>query len=147
MLDKENTIAADDLIAICIDDSEFDRKLNDRVLKRSGAFGEITQFPSAEAALEHLRQRPSMPDVIFLDVNMPIMNGFDFLAAATEEFGEKFTSRVVIMLTTSLNVTDREKAEAYNVVREFLNKPLTVEEARAVADKTRELVRQAAKGG
>ncbi len=129
------------LTAVCVDDSEFDRKLHDRVLRRSGAFGEMYHFPSGEDALVHLRNTPQMPDVIFLDVNMPIMSGFDFLQAATEEFGDGFTSRVVIMLTTSLNPEDRKRAEAFKVVRDFLNKPLTVEEAKDVAMATRRIVR------
>ncbi|MEL7344234.1 MAG: response regulator [Pseudomonadota bacterium] len=128
------------LTAVCVDDSEFDRKLHDRVLKRSGAFAELLHFASGEAALDYLRATPKMPDVIFLDVHMPIMSGFDFLAAATQEFGHGFTSRVVIMLTTSLNPADRARAESFGVVRDYLNKPLTLQEAQRVADRTRIIV-------
>ncbi len=59
---------------------------------------------------------------------MPRMNGFEFLEAAAERFGPQFAKVVVIMLTTSLNPGDRQRAEAFEVVREFLNKPLTVED-------------------
>ena len=49
------------LTAVCVDDSEFDRKLHDRVLRRSGAFGALYHYPSGEDALEHLRTAPRCP--------------------------------------------------------------------------------------
>ncbi len=130
----------DKLEAWTIDDSEFDRKLNRRILIRSGAFAQIEEFPSAQDALDALRSRQSFPDVIFLDVMMPVKNGFDFLAEATEEFDEAFTSRVVIMLTSSLNPDDRARAEQFKAVQEFLSKPLTVDDVHSVAEKTIKLV-------
>lgn len=124
----------DGLVAMCVDDSVFDLKLNERVLTRSEAFDQILQFASGIDALAYMRENPK-PDVIFLDVNMPMMDGFDFLEAATQEFGETFTCRVVIMLTSSLNPNDRARAERFEAVRAFLSKPLTVDGARDVASR------------
>ena len=126
------------LSALCIDDSLFDLKLNERILMRCGAFAEITQFPNARDALDHMRTG-HRPDVIFLDVNMPCMDGFEFLQAATEEFGSAFDKRVVVMLTSSLNPNDRARAEAFAVVQAFLSKPLTVDSANEIADAIRKL--------
>lgn len=125
-----------ELVAWTIDDSEFDRKLNRRILTRSGSFAHIFDFPSAQDALDELREIRVFPHVIFLDVMMPIMNGFDFLAEATAEFGESFSSRVVIMLTSSLNPDDRARAESYCAVQEFLSKPLTIYDVQTIAART-----------
>ena len=128
------------LTAMCIDDSEFDLKLNLRVLNRSGAFADVLLFTAAQDALEHLRSTPGPIDAIFLDINMPVMNGFDFLETASREFGEEsFAHSVVIMLTSSLNPKDRKRAEMFAAVHDFLSKPLTVEDADAVAERVRAL--------
>jgi CheY-like chemotaxis protein len=121
------------LRAMCIDDSDFELMLNDRVLKRSEVFDEIWQFNDATEALGYLKTAQYQPDVIFLDINMPRLNGFEFLEAATEQLGLGFTSRVVIMLTSSLNPDDRARAEAYPMVKAFLSKPLTEEKAIDIA--------------
>ena len=140
MADQHPRNTADALIAMCIDDTEFDLMLNKRVLRRSGAFETILQFTGGEEALAHMRTAPRRADVIFLDINMPVMNGFEFIQAATNEFGANFARSVVIMLTSSLNPKDRAMAEEFEAVREFLSKPLTVEDACDVAHRVRELI-------
>lgn len=128
------------LVAWTIDDSEFDLKLNQRILTRSGAFAHIEGFHSAQAALEALRDAAEFPHVIFLDVMMPLMNGFDFLSMATEEFGSRFTSRVVIMLTSSMNPADRTRAEGFDAVHGFLSKPLTVDDSHKTASQAADIM-------
>ena len=89
---------------------------------------------NADEALAHIRANPDLQiDVIFLDINLPRMNGFEFLEAATREISEEFAHVVVVMLTTSLNPDDRERAESFDVVKEFINKPLTVEHVEKVS--------------
>ncbi len=121
------------LVAVCIDDSAIDLELNVLVLERSGRFDEVLTFTSGEGALAHLRQKRPV-DAIFLDINMPMMDGFEFLEAATLEFGEdRFARSVVFMLTSSLNPADRKRAKSFSVVHGFLTKPLTVEQANDIA--------------
>lgn len=118
-----------------IDDEEIDQKQYRRVLKRSGLVENIVSFSYADKALEYLKANPEQTfDVILLDINMPRMNGFEFLERVTQELGPAFAHAVIIMLTTSLNPGDRERALQFDVVRDFINKPLEVEDvARAVA--------------
>lgn len=127
------------LSAMCIDDEPMDLRLNDRLLRKCGAFETVTCFSSAEAALDYLRHAPDpQTDVIFLDINMPRMNGFEFLAAAQAELGPNFAGCVVIMLTTSLHPRDRAKAETFDIVAEYMGKPLTIEAALRVAARVRD---------
>ena len=120
---------------LLIDDADIDQRLYLRMIKRSKLVEEVHSFYYADEALDFLRQNRSLEvDVIFLDINMPRMNGFEFLEAANAEFGDAFASVVIVMLTTSLNPLDRERAEEFSVVRDFVNKPLTIEMVKHAAE-------------
>jgi CheY-like chemotaxis protein len=112
---------------ISIDDSEFDQMANRRIVERSGMVDQFRTFLDARDALEFLRIDRQRVDAILLDINMPVMDGFEFLDAATSEFGDDFAGIVVLMLTTSLVPSDRERACGYRAVRDFYSKPLTRE--------------------
>ena len=128
-----------------IDDEGVDRMIYRRVLNRSKLVDEVIEFEYARDALEYLRG-PGRPQVclIFLDINMPGMNGFEFLEAATAEFGESFADAVVIMLTTSLAPNDVDRSKRYAAVKDYISKPLTVEDVHHAADVVRQMRKQVA---
>lgn len=73
------------------------------------------------AIFQRLHSEP--PNLIFLDINMPLMNGWDFLEAYGDLPDHKKAGKVVVMLTSSFNEEERERAEAYDPVAGFLTKP------------------------
>jgi len=118
-----------------IDDNEIDNLINQKMLEGTNFSERIYVYTSGKSALEYLLnlQRDKnldsalIPDVIFLDINMPLMDGFQFLS----EF-EKLDRRVtkksqIIMLTTSINPSDQEQAAQSEFVVKFINKPLVQE--------------------
>ena len=111
-----------------IDDNQIDQMLCERLIKRSGLVDEFIGFLSAEEALEYLREA-DLPaaDALLLDINMPRMDGFQFLEVATEELGEKFARIVVMMLTTSLDPKDQARAAEFSMVKDYCNKPLLMD--------------------
>lgn len=113
--------------AIIIDDDEIDQHLNQRIIRKSALVENLDTFRSAEDALQHLKQRDTPVDVIFLDINMPRMNGFDFLDHAIKELGSRFAQIIVIMLTSSFDPDDKQRAASYEVVKRYESKPLSKE--------------------
>tara|TARA_R110002124_G_scaffold236381_1_gene401640 strand:- start:314 stop:736 length:423 start_codon:yes stop_codon:yes gene_type:complete len=116
-----------------IDDNSIDQMVYKRIVSRSEQPWSLVQFTDAETALEHLSD-PSEPDpdLILLDINMPRMDGFEFLDAATTQLGAALCP-IVVMLTTSLDRRDEQRARSFSVVRDFLNKPLTQDQLKRLA--------------
>ena len=113
-----------DLILL-IDDDKDDNFLHTRTIKKSDITKEVASFLDAEDALAYLKSAESKkPDLIFLDINMPKMNGWDFLNEYTKLPDDKKGS-IVVMLTTSVNPDDKHKALSFQNVVSYTNKPLT----------------------
>lgn len=108
-----------------LDDEEFDQKMYRRLLERSGLVETVLSFTYPQEALDFLAEpgRQNI-DILLLDINLPGMNGFEFLDKAIEKFGEDFAQSIVIMLTTSLDPQDEERARKFHVVKDYINKPL-----------------------
>lgn len=110
-----------------IDDNELDNFINKKLLENEHFTGTVTVHLSALNALEELKSMPEnkLPDLIFLDIMMPHMDGFAFL----DEFGkldEKIKSHCkILMLSTSESFKDLNKANQNKHVYKFLNKPLS----------------------
>lgn len=115
-----------------IDDSEPDTLYTSIVLQRCGQPFEVTTFESARDALAHLERGGLPPDIILLDINMPGMDGFEFLEHYQKLGPMQRAGAVVVMLTSSPDPADRERAMNYPVVRAYLTKPVDAASAAAL---------------
>jgi CheY-like chemotaxis protein len=117
-----------------IDDSEIDLFIHRRFLELCNFSKELTAYKSAESALESLRNLngEEPPNIIFLDLNMPVIDGFSFLKLFSQ-LPEKIRkdSRIVV-LTSSNSVTDREQVFLYDNVIHMITKPLKQSDIEAV---------------
>ena len=122
-------------LLIFIDDDEAINFIHKIVVKKAGNCEKYLFFQKAQDALEYFRSldgEEQVPDAIFLDINMPAMDGWEFLEAYEKINLPK--SPVVIMLTTSLRPLDRQKGEENPLVYKFINKPLTIEHLFELSD-------------
>src|SRR5690349_10546394 len=92
-----------------IDDNEDDNFFHKIVLKETGIAEYIKVAESGFEALDFLKQENKIPELIFLDINMPKMNGWEFLEEYRKLNDEQKARVIIIMLTTSLNPADRKK--------------------------------------
>ena len=112
---------------LLIDDDEPTNFLNKLTLEQAGCATHIRVAPGGQAALDYLRGSPDeypRPDLIFLDINMPAMDGWEFLVQYRLLPQEKKADAVLIMLTTSLNPDDERRFLAIPEVSGFEHKPL-----------------------
>ncbi len=74
-----------------------------------------------------LNSGEQLPDFIFLDINMPVMNGWDFLEEVSPLFPDFTTPVYLIILSSTVNQADFEKAKRFPIIKEFFTKPITLE--------------------
>jgi len=120
---------------LLVDDSEPDRLFSTIVLGRSGRPLEVREFESAADALAELATAPQPPTIILLDINMPGMDGFDFLRAFEQLPEERRRGTSVVMLSSSSLDSDRDRALSHASVKDYVVKPLSVQQARSLADR------------
>lgn len=119
-----------------IDDNEIDNLINQKMVEAARLSDYIYTHTGAKSAIEFLKNieqlekdivESVLPDVIFLDIDMPLMDGFQFL----EEFNKLKDTTIkkckIIMLTSSINPQDVSKSKKYEAVKKYLNKPLSQE--------------------
>lgn len=115
---------------LLVDDDKVTNLMHTRIIRRSALANTVDVATDGVAALDYLQTRlaagQGCPDLILLDINMPRMNGFEFLenyTALPEE--NRCPDTLIVMLSTSVLEADRDRAEAHPDVHAFLDKPLT----------------------
>ena len=118
-----------------IDDNEIDNLINQKMIEAADISEHIYTHTGARSAIEFLKNlekidketKDVLPDVIFLDIDMPLMDGFQFLDEFNKLGDDTRKKCKIVMLTSSINPQDVNKSKKYTYVKKYINKPLTQE--------------------
>jgi CheY-like chemotaxis protein len=117
---------------LLVDDDKVTNLLHTRLINRTGLVDQVDVAIDGQFALEYLQdieaRQDQQPELILLDINMPRMNGFEFLEAYAELPYVPSAQQIVVILSTSLLKSDHQRAESDPNVFKFANKPLHEDE-------------------
>lgn len=107
---------------LLIDDDPMTNFINKTVIKSEFPDYSLIIFENGQDALGHIRKNPTTSYLIFLDINMPVMDGWEFLEKISEDTSQY--NLVIHILSSSLDSVDKRKADESALVSSFLTKPL-----------------------
>ncbi|OYY99999.1 MAG: hypothetical protein B7Y37_12150 [Sphingobacteriia bacterium 28-36-52] len=120
---------------LCVDDDSISLTISKLLLKRTGFTNDVVTAVDGSDALDYFKDlfatssQPveDAPALILLDINMPVMNGWEFLEAYIPLFADKLPNTKVIILSSTIDPEDFSRAKKFPVVAQFVSKPLSVE--------------------
>jgi len=135
----ENTLPTLDMVLL-VDDDDTTNYLNRRLLKEMNVAKEIVVLKNGKEALEFVERacganaenNTNCPDLIFLDIKMPIMDGFSFLEEYKKRGLDNTDHVIIMMLTSSASFYDLEKLKSYTKVKKHYSKALTKHDVQEV---------------
>lgn len=122
-------------LVLCIDDDPITIMLCKMVISKSMFSSEIATARNGEEAINYFdtlkvdlnSNKLIKPQLIFLDLNMPVMGGWEFLDSFSTSNYTDFNNTKVIILSSTIDPADLEKSQKYPMVIDFLSKPITKE--------------------
>lgn len=117
---------------LCVDDDPITLMLYKMVVSKSGFAHQVDTANNGEEALEYFDRLVAEPGadyprLIFLDLNMPIMSGWEFLDLFSQEKYGSFSDAKVVVLSSTIDPADIEKSKSYPMVAGFRSKPISKE--------------------
>lgn len=114
-----------------VDDNRLDRFIVEKLIEKAQFAASTVPMEMGRDALNYISERINnnepLPQVIFLDINMPGMDGFEFLEEFNNFSDEVKNSCSIVMLSSSLNEDDHKRAMSFSSVKMYCNKPLNVD--------------------
>lgn len=120
---------------LCVDDDTISLTISQLLLKRTGFAAEVDTVIDGSEALDYFedlfKNNPDpvseAPGLVLLDINMPVMNGWEFLQEYVPRYSEKLSNTRIVILSSTIDPEDFALAKQFPVVVQFISKPLSIE--------------------
>jgi CheY-like chemotaxis protein len=116
---------------LIVDDDRVYRFAAVKIIAATEMAGNIIECNDGQEALNFIKNNidtpTNLPDIIFLDINMPVMNGWDFLKAFSVLVHQLPKTIHIYVVTSSIDKTDVERSKEFSVVTDYVVKPVTKE--------------------
>jgi len=117
-----------------VDDDAITVTIYERTMRVSNFCEEVVSCSNGQLAKDYLlANADALPQIIFLDINMHVMSGWEFLKWFEKWIAGLKTDIPVYMLSSSLSLEDAEKSKKFKLVRGYITKPITIEHLRIIA--------------
>lgn len=121
-----------------VDDDSITNMLNEKIIIKHDIANSVSTFTDGYLALRQLKENAlissekNIPDIIFLDINMPEINGWKFIEELLSIDAIDFNKCKVIMLSSSIDIIDIQKSISFSVISNFITKPLTPDKLKSL---------------
>lgn len=125
-------------LILLVDDDETTNHVNKRLLTRLQVARQIKVLTNGQEALDYLTEANApggedlLPDLVFLDIKMPVMDGFSFLEAYDKVDLHPKKPVIILMLTSSASFYDLERLKSFPQVKKHISKALTEQEVKEI---------------
>ncbi|TDE03051.1 response regulator [Flavobacterium sandaracinum] len=120
-----------------VDDDAIYQIIVNKIIQRSEMFSAISSFKNGKEAIDNLDHAATingdLPDIILLDINMPIMDGWEFMEAMALIKPKLHKEIVVYIVSSSIAIEDKNKSKSYENILGYLSKPITVNDLVLIA--------------
>lgn len=126
-----------DKVIWIVDDDVIYQTIINKIIQKSGVFSAHSSFKNGKEALTSLKEiiannENSLPDIILLDINMPIMDGWEFMEEI-EKIKTKISRHIdIYIVSSSIAVEDKNKSETFRNIIGYIPKPISVNELIAI---------------
>jgi CheY-like chemotaxis protein len=113
---------------LLVEDDPITIMVCDRIIKMTSFSDKVTSCENGKIAIDFLtsiKDTGPVPKIIFLDINMPVMNGWDFLEEFEKVQGEFSELPRIYLLSSTVDPEDYKKAKNFSLVEDFISKPLS----------------------
>lgn len=115
---------------LLVEDDPITIMVCERIIKMTSFAEKVTSCQNGKLAFDYLlslKKEGVFPKIIFLDINMPVMNGWDFLSALEEVQSDFKELPNIYLLSSTVDPEDYRKAKKFLLVKDFISKPLSKE--------------------